>query len=107
VCQLTQSDTSSVTLPSQENLVPSKVAPQASGARHVLRQDGRIPGNVLADMAGEVAGVEVVAAADRKPDGEVDGLALVELLDALRLDGGGGGGREHQQAGERSNGSHQ
>ena len=38
VCQLTQRLTSSVTLPSQENLVPSKVAPLSSrGLMPVVR----------------------------------------------------------------------
>ncbi len=38
VCQVTQVDTSSVTLPSQENLVPSKVAPlSSSGLIPVVR----------------------------------------------------------------------
>ncbi len=38
VCQVTQRLTSSVTLPSQENLVPSKVAPlSSSGLMPVVR----------------------------------------------------------------------
>ena len=56
---------------------------QAAGAGHVLRHDRRVARDVLADVAGEMAGVEVVAAADREADREIDGLALVELLDAL------------------------
>jgi hypothetical protein len=36
---------------------------------------------VLADVAAEMPGVEVVAAAGREADREIDRLALVELLD--------------------------
>jgi putative ATP-binding cassette transporter len=60
---------------------------QAAGAGHVLRHDGWVAGDVLAHVAGKMAGVEVVAAADGKADGQIDGLALVELLDALGADG--------------------
>jgi hypothetical protein len=49
---------------------------------------------MLAHVAGEMAGVEVVAAADGKADRQIDGLALVELLDALGADGQGGQGDE-------------
>ena len=45
---------------------------QRAGARHVLRHDGRLAGDVLAHVAGEMAGVEVVAAADREADQQVD-----------------------------------
>ena len=52
-------------------------------ARHVLHHDGRIAGDVLADMAGENAGIGVVAAAGAVADDQVDGLAAVEVGDRV------------------------
>jgi hypothetical protein len=75
---------------------------QAAGAGHVLRHDGRIAGDVLAHVAGEMAGVEVVAAADGKADRQIDGLALVELLDALGADGQGGQSDEGEGGGQQA-----
>ena len=74
---------------------------QRAGARHVLRHDGRIAGDVLADVAGEMPRVEVVAAADREADHEVDGLALVELLDASGRGGQGGERTKARAAGRQ------
>ena len=50
--------------------------PAGAGARHVLRHDGRMAGDVLADMARDRRRIEVVAAADREADQEGDSLAL-------------------------------
>ena len=41
-----------------------------------------LPGMCLPMWRAEMAGVEVVAAADAKADRQIDGLALVELFDA-------------------------
>jgi hypothetical protein len=41
---------------------------QAPGARHVLRHDLRVAGDVLADVASQRSGVEVVAAAGAEAD---------------------------------------
>ncbi len=38
-----------------------------------------LPGNVLAEMAGDQAGIDVVAAADAVADHQVDVLAFVEV----------------------------
>src|SRR6185503_16360365 len=53
---------------------------EGAGARPVLRHDAGIAGDVLAEMAGEEARVEVVAAGRRIADGELDLLAFVEWL---------------------------
>src|SRR5262249_29619906 len=58
--------------------------PQAAGAFHVLRDDGRVAGDVLAQMAGKHAGIEIVGAADAVADIELDVAALVELRGRLR-----------------------
>src|SRR5262249_40385942 len=58
---------------------------QAPGAGHVLRHDRRPARDMLADVAGDQPAVEVVAAADAVADDEIDGLAAVEILDALSM----------------------
>ena len=55
---------------------------QAAGARHVLHDNIGIAGNVASDVARERAGVEVIAAARRIAEDEVDVPAGVELCDA-------------------------
>ena len=57
----------------------------AAGAFAVLRENIGLPRNVPAEMAREHARVKIVAAADREADGERDGLAAIELLDALGM----------------------
>ena len=49
----------------------------AARARHVLDHDVRLAGNVAAEMARHRARVDVVAAAGRRADDQVDGLAGV------------------------------
>ena len=56
---------------------------QAAGAGHVLRHDIGVSGDVLAEMARQQPAVEIVAAADAVADDQIDGLALVEILDAV------------------------
>src|SRR5437016_5870642 len=53
---------------------------EAAGARHVLRDDGRLAGNVLAEMARDQPAVEVVAAAGGIADRDRDDLAGEERL---------------------------
>ena len=59
---------------------------EAAGARHVLRDQRRLSGDVLAQVARHHAAVEIVAAARGVADGDGDGLAGEELLGRL---GGG------------------
>jgi hypothetical protein len=63
--------------------------PQRAGALHVLRHAPSDCRDVLAHVAREHAGVEIVGAADAVADVEIDGLALVEVGDALRAAAGG------------------
>ena len=51
--------------------------------RHVLHDDGGLPGNMLAEVAREEAPGEVVVVAHRMPDDHADLLVLVELLRSL------------------------
>ena len=55
---------------------------QAPGARHVLHDDGRIAGNVIADIARQHARIIVVAAGRREADHDGEELALVEIVGA-------------------------
>ena len=55
---------------------------EAAGAGHVLRHDGGMARNVLAEMARHQPSIGIVAAADAVADEERDSLALVEVLDA-------------------------
>ena len=55
----------------------------AARARHVLDDDRRVAGDVRGEMLGEDAAVEIVAAAGAGADQDRDGLALVEIGDAL------------------------
>src|SRR5262249_18709572 len=56
---------------------------EAARARHVLRDDRRLPGNMLAEMARDQTPVEIVAAACGVADDDGDGPARKELLDRL------------------------
>jgi hypothetical protein len=56
----------------------------AAGSFHVLNDDARIAGHVLAQIATEGARIEIVAAASAEADDDLDRLALVEIGDALR-----------------------
>src|SRR5439155_26313115 len=49
-----------------------------SGARHVLDDDGGIAGDVLADVASDVARIGIISAAGRGADDDADRLATVE-----------------------------
>ena len=51
----------------------------AAAAHHVLHHDVRIARNVPTHVAGERSRIDVVAAADAGRDGEVDGLAAIEI----------------------------
>src|SRR5581483_5718548 len=73
--------------------------PQAARAFHILRHHRGIARNVLAEMPGEHAGVEIVTTADAIADIKLDGLALVEIGRAL----GTGGKSRHEQ---RQDGNH-
>jgi hypothetical protein len=65
--------------------------------RHVLRHDRGIARDVVAEMAGDRARIDVVAAADRGRDDQPHLLALVEIGDRI----GTGGGRDQSGEGER------
>ena len=58
--------------------------PQAAGAFHILRHDGRIAGDVAAEPARDQARIKIVAAADAVADVEIDRFAAIEIGDALR-----------------------
>ena len=53
--------------------------PGAARARHVLRDDRRLAWNVAAHVARQCARIDVVAAAGRRPDEEIDILAGEEV----------------------------
>ena len=59
---------------------------QAAAAGHGLRDDGRLARDVPAEEARDQAAVIVVGAAGTEADVEIDGLALEELIGALRRD---------------------
>src|SRR5262249_25266022 len=69
--------------------------PQAAGAFEVLRHDGRIARGVLAEMARDGAGIEVIGAADAVADIELDVAAFVEVARCLSRGGGYGTGEDH------------
>src|SRR5262249_36915839 len=69
--------------------------PETSGAAHILRHDGRPPGNILAHMARYLAGVEIIPAAHAVADHQAHALSAVEILHAL------GGGRMCQDTQQR------
>ena len=52
----------------------------AAGRRHVLHHDGRIAGNMLAEMARRRARLQIVSAADAGADDEGDLLAGIKIL---------------------------
>jgi hypothetical protein len=54
---------------------------QHSRSRHILDDHGGFAGNVLSEVARDQPGVRIVAATGGTTDDEVDGFALVELLD--------------------------
>ena len=56
---------------------------EPAGAGHVLHDDGRIAGDVFAEVARDIAGVEIEAAAAGGRDDDPDLLAPVELGDGL------------------------
>src|SRR5262249_11710967 len=58
---------------------------QAAGAIHVLRGDDRIARDVLAEMTGDQACVDIVTAADAVADHQVDSLARVDVRLRLRM----------------------
>ena len=58
---------------------------QAAGAFHVLHHNGGVARDVTADMPGEHAGIEIVAAADAVADVKLDVLAFVKVGGTLRL----------------------
>jgi hypothetical protein len=66
---------------------------EAACARHVLRDDRRLTGNVFAEVARDHAPIEIVAAARGVADGDRDGLAREKFVDRL---GGSVVGREQQ-----------
>ena len=69
-----------------------------SGARHVLRHQRRIAGYVLAHVACQRARIDVVAAASRKSDQNLNRLALIEIGDCIgRLCRHGGKTDERRQ----------
>ena len=72
---------------------------EAAGARHVLHDDVRLAGDVVADVAAERAGVEVVAAARREADDNRDRLAGVEgvVLRGGRSAGGEACSKQREQ----------
>ncbi len=73
---------------------------EAAGARHVLRNEGRLSRNVLAQVARHHAAVEIVAAARGVADGDRDGLAGEELVG--RLGGGLSRGQQQERNRQRS-----
>ena len=79
---------------------------QAAGARHVLHDDIGLAGNVASDVARERAGVEVIAAARRIAEYEVDVPAGVELGGALSMRRGADTQRQRPQNCSRSNRFH-
>src|SRR5262249_56343063 len=68
----------------------------AGRARHVLRHDGGLAGNVAPVVARERARIDVVAAARRRPDKEIDALTGVIIPGR----GGCRGRGERDQPGE-------
>ena len=72
----------------------------AAGARHVLRDHGRLAGNLLAEEAREQLGIDVVAAAGTIADDQPHGLAAIELGDVVRLRRcAGGADSQHSRKG--------
>src|SRR5262249_39804009 len=67
----------------------------------VLHHHSRVARDMAAEVAGEDARVEVVAAARAEPDDEVHGLAAVEIGDAL---GGCAAGRQRQRGRDKGQG---
>jgi hypothetical protein len=63
----------------RRNVVHVICGRDAAGGRHVLRDNGGIAGNVLAEMLGESARVDIVAATHRCADDQLDIFALVEI----------------------------
>ena len=55
----------------------------ATGAGHVLGDDGRVARDVFSNVARYGAGIAVVAAADRRADDQGEFFALVEICDGV------------------------
>jgi hypothetical protein len=72
----------------------------AASALHVLHHHSRLARDVLAQIAAERAGIEVVAAAHAEADDDLDGLALVEIGNALRIRGRRKAERKPDRCGE-------
>src|SRR5436309_10613416 len=60
-----------------------------AGPGHVLEHDGRAAGNIAWQMPGDGARIDAEAAAEVRPDDEVDGLAVVIIGGANRAGHGG------------------
>ncbi len=56
---------------------------QSPGARHVVHDDGRVVGNILAKMTRDKTGVGVVPASGRGANNNPNGFALVERRSAI------------------------
>src|SRR5919106_5479251 len=54
---------------------------QHSRSRHILDDGGWFAGNVLSEVARDKPGVRIIASTGGTTDDELDGFALVELLD--------------------------
>src|SRR5262249_56402505 len=69
---------------------------EAAGARHVLRNDGRIAWDEAPHVASQRTGIDIVSAARAVADVEIEALAPVELRRALRrTDRDRGEGEDH------------
>ena len=76
---------------------------ETAGARHVPGHDGWISGYVFADVLGKQPGVDVVCAAGRIADHQIDRLSLIEVAArfrprdlALRREGSAGKSRHSE-----------
>ena len=71
----------------------------AAGARHILRNNGGLAGDMVGDEAGEQAGIQVIATTRAVADDEAD------LFAAVKIGYGIGGGRQrhggHQGASKK------
>jgi hypothetical protein len=67
-----------------------------AGAGHVLRNDRRIAGDMLSDMTGDEASIDVVAAAHLPADHQLDALAAVEAREIVGRAAAGEAGKLQQ-----------
>jgi hypothetical protein len=58
-------------------------ANQSPSAGHVVDDDGRVAGNILAEMAGDKASVSIVPTSRRGPNYDSDRFPLVERCGAM------------------------